>query len=122
MFENVKKLFEIHGPETAELKLLEEDKTYVITVGAEETILTSALDAGIEFPHSCRVGSCGRCKCQVTEGEVRNLSDPSFTLSEAEIKDGFVLACRSQPLSAIKAEVPAYRSKKRNKMVASTAV
>src|SRR5690606_34570474 len=30
-----------------------------------ETILQAALREGIRFPHSCRVGGCAACKCQL---------------------------------------------------------
>ena len=33
-----------------------------IIVDDGNTILESALDQGIDFPHGCRTGNCGACK------------------------------------------------------------
>lgn len=39
-----------------------------LNVRAGQTVLDAALDAGIPFPHSCRGGGCGTCRCRVHEG------------------------------------------------------
>ena len=33
-----------------------------IIIDDGNTILESALDQGIDFPHGCRTGNCGACK------------------------------------------------------------
>jgi CDP-4-dehydro-6-deoxyglucose reductase len=38
-----------------------------IVLKAGENLLTVALAQGIKWPHKCRVGSCGTCKCKVLE-------------------------------------------------------
>ncbi len=43
---------------------------------------------------ACRSGVCGSCKCQVTQGNVESSS--TATLTEQQIKDGYVLACSSK--------------------------
>jgi NAD(P)H-flavin reductase/ferredoxin len=68
-----------------------------VLVRSDETLLQAALRQGIEFPNSCRVGGCGTCKCQVTKGEVQELTDSSYVLSAEDLAAGMVLACQSRP-------------------------
>lgn len=70
-----------------------------------DNILSTALEAGINFPHNCRVGGCASCKCKLLEGEVQELTDKSYLLSEQEMADNYILACQSIPKSNIKIEV-----------------
>lgn len=71
----------------------------VLEVRPGQTILEAALEAGIPFPHGCRSGRCGACKTRLVEGRVEMLAHTRFALSDAERRDGFVLACRAVPLS-----------------------
>ena len=72
---------------------------------AKETLLSAALRAGVDFPSSCRVGGCGTCKCRVTSGEVKELTETGYLLSAEEIDQGFVLACQSVPKGDVSIEV-----------------
>jgi CDP-4-dehydro-6-deoxyglucose reductase len=73
-----------------------------IVLKAGENLLTVALAQGIKWPHKCRVGSCGTCKCKVLEGEVKPEIDFGNVLSPEQIKQGFVLACKSSPKTNLK--------------------
>ena len=73
-----------------------------IVLKAGENLLTVALAQGIKWPHKCRVGSCGTCKCKVLEGEVKPEIDFGNVLSPEQIKQGFVLACKSCPKTNLK--------------------
>tara|TARA_R110002110_G_scaffold413822_1_gene641990 strand:+ start:20962 stop:22050 length:1089 start_codon:yes stop_codon:yes gene_type:complete len=70
-----------------------------IEVPRGETVLSAGLSAGLALPHSCRVGSCGTCKCRLVEGKIHPLTDASYILSREELRDGYILACQSQPRS-----------------------
>lgn len=70
-----------------------------------ETILQAALDAGLTFPHNCRVGSCTRCKCRLVSGKIKELSDAAYVLSDEEIQGGMILACQTVPGSDAVIEV-----------------
>ena len=72
-----------------------------ITVERGETVLQAALRHGIEFPNSCRVGGCGTCKCRLTAGTVKELTETGYLLTADEIDQGYILACQSVPRSDI---------------------
>ncbi len=79
------------------------DKT--IEVPRDQTLLQAALEQDIAFPHHCTVGTCGNCKCKLLRGNVRAVLDFSYTLSEAEINDGFILACQSMLKNNVEVEI-----------------
>ncbi len=72
-------------------------KEHEITVSPGDTILYAAQDAGLEPPFSCTVGVCTTCRARVLAGKVH--MDEREGLSDAEIKEGFVLTCQSHPLT-----------------------
>lgn len=76
-----------------------------IVVEARETVLQAALRSGVDFPNSCRVGGCGSCKCRLTEGSVKELTETGYLLSGEEIEQGYILACQSVPQSDVRIEV-----------------
>ena len=71
----------------------------------KETLLQAALTQGIAFPHDCRAGGCGSCKCRLVKGRVKELTDKSYLLSAGELRDNYVLACQSIPQSDVEVEV-----------------
>ncbi|MCH8550855.1 MAG: fatty acid desaturase [Natronospirillum sp.] len=79
-----------------------------ISVGDRETVLEAALREGLPFPHSCRVGGCASCKCQLTSGQVRELTESGYLLSGPELASGHILACQSVARSdlTIRVELP----------------
>ena len=64
-----------------------------------DTILQTALNAGLQYPHGCQSGNCGACKSRLYAGEVEMSPYSAFALSEAEKDSGLILACRSVPWS-----------------------
>jgi CDP-4-dehydro-6-deoxyglucose reductase/ferredoxin-NAD(P)+ reductase (naphthalene dioxygenase ferredoxin-specific) len=64
-------------------------------------ILEAALDAGVPFPHGCGSGECGTCKCRLLEGEVKRDRNSPDALSDEEVEQGLILACRSRPLTDV---------------------
>ncbi|UJJ31982.1 2Fe-2S iron-sulfur cluster-binding protein [Halopseudomonas maritima] len=76
-----------------------------VAVQAGETLLHAALRHGIDFPHSCRVGGCASCKCRLVSGQVRELTETSYILSDEELDAGFILACQSVPRGEVEIEV-----------------
>lgn len=76
-----------------------------INVLPKETLLTAALRNGLAFPYSCKVGGCATCKCKLLDGQVKQLTNASYILSEDELRDGYILACQSVPRSNVQIEV-----------------
>lgn len=62
-----------------------------------DTVLRAALRAGIGMPYSCNTGSCGTCRFQLVEGEVRHLRQDAPAWSERELKRNRWLGCQAVP-------------------------
>jgi NAD(P)H-flavin reductase/ferredoxin len=71
----------------------------------KESILNEALAAGIPFPHSCTVGTCGTCKTKLLSGKVRELTDAAVVLSAEELRARYILPCQSLPRTSLELEV-----------------
>ncbi len=95
------RLFSPKGPFTAHVN----GNEGAFEVAAGSTVLKAALKAGLDWPNSCRVGSCGTCKCRLVGGEVKALNDFSYALSDDDLDAGMILACQSVPRSDIQVEV-----------------
>jgi len=76
-----------------------------VTVKAGENLLKSALGAGLNWPHDCRVGSCGTCRCTLKQGKVKELSDFAYVLDQEQLQSGMILACQAALRSDIVVEV-----------------
>ncbi|WP_068021216.1 ferredoxin--NADP reductase [Nocardia mexicana] len=63
----------------------------------KQVLLDVLLSQGLEAPYSCREGACSACVCRVVSGEVRMRRNE--VLEEADMADGYVLACQSIPVS-----------------------
>ncbi|MDD2547410.1 MAG: 2Fe-2S iron-sulfur cluster-binding protein [Burkholderiaceae bacterium] len=71
----------------------------------DQTLLQSLEQGGIDWPSSCRNGTCRTCLGQLLEGSVRYAVDwPG--LSAEEKAEGCVLPCVAFPLSDLVLEGP----------------
>jgi len=68
------------------------------------TILDSALTAGLPFPHGCRSGSCTSCECRLIDGEVDILPGLGAESSDGIKGADRVLACRARPRTDVTIE------------------
>ena len=66
-----------------------------ISLAAGDTVLESALKAGLEAPYACLGGACGTCKAKVLLGSVA--MEQNFALTPAVVHAGYVLTCQSHP-------------------------
>jgi len=73
-----------------------------VTAQPGDTVLEALLRAGVPFPHSCQVGNCGTCKCELIEGEIFELPYSEHALSKDEKAKNYVLACRAQVWGDVK--------------------
>lgn len=79
----------------------------LIEIPRNKSLLQAALAQGVAFPHHCTVGTCGNCRCKLLGGEIRAVLDFSYTLSNEEIKDGYILACQTMLKGDIDIELDA---------------
>lgn len=76
-------------------------------VPAGQTLLEAALDAGIGFPHDCKVGTCGTCRYRLDEGKIGELNSSARALSGADYQAGFRLGCQTLPKGDLSIWLPA---------------
>jgi NAD(P)H-flavin reductase/ferredoxin len=91
------------GPFTAKIEPL--GKSITIMGESSQNLLKVALENGIPWPHNCRVGSCGTCRCKLKSGQIKELNDFSYVLSGEELDQGYILACQTMVKSDIEVEV-----------------
>ena len=60
-------------------------------------ILDAAIDAGADAPFSCKGAVCCTCKAQILEGKAT--MELNYSLSDAEVSDGYILTCQAHPAS-----------------------
>lgn len=71
-----------------------------------QSLLDAALAAGIAWPHRCKVGSCGICRCKLVEGRIKALTDFGYVLSPRDVADGTILACQSRLRTDVVVKLP----------------
>ena len=82
-----------------------DDSEHTIDVKAGDNLLKAALELGLPWPHDCRVGSCSTCKCKLTKGKIKALTDFSYVLDQDQLKAGVILACQTRLKSDIEVVV-----------------
>jgi ferredoxin-NADP reductase/fatty acid desaturase len=70
-------------------------RQHEVSLAAGDTVLESALKAGLDAPYACLGGACGTCKAKVLLGSVA--MEQNFALSAADVENGQVLTCQSHP-------------------------
>lgn len=85
------------SPKTHEITLFYEGTEYKVPVKPFETVLEAAMNMDIDLPYSCQAGMCTACMGRCVSGKVA--LDEEDALSEAELKEGFILTCVAHPMS-----------------------
>ncbi len=67
----------------------------VVDVPMGRTVLSAALDAGMDVPHSCQSGNCGACKARLVAGDFEMMPYSEYALTEEERQAGLILTCRA---------------------------
>ena len=86
------------GGVAASLRIALDGQTHSLDWPAGTRMLDVMIDAKLDPPYSCREGVCGACACQLTGGEVEMAHNE--VLDEADLADGYILACQSVALTA----------------------
>jgi ring-1,2-phenylacetyl-CoA epoxidase subunit PaaE len=79
------------------LEVVLDGKGHSFGMGADDNVLDTALDGGLDLPYACKGGVCCTCRAKVLEGQVR--MEKNFTLEQWEIDKGFVLTCQAHCVS-----------------------
>ena len=77
--------------------ILDEEEEHFDLASDGDTILEEAESHGIDAPYSCRGAICCTCKAKVLKGSAT--MEKNFTLTDAEIKEGYILTCQAHPNS-----------------------
>ncbi len=89
-----------HAPvtEAHEVTIRYEGETYQFVVEPENSILQTALALDIDLPYSCQSGLCTACMGKCTSGRMK--LDEEDSLTEEDLKEGYVLTCVGHPLTS----------------------
>lgn len=63
-----------------------------------DTLLRAALRAGVGMSYECNSGSCGTCRFQLLDGEVKDRRPDAAGLTDRDRRKGRRLACQSEPV------------------------
>ncbi|EON22840.1 phenylacetate-CoA oxygenase/reductase, PaaK [Nocardioides sp. CF8] len=83
------------GFEPATVAISLRGSQHEVDLDAGDTVLESALKAGLDAPYACLGGACGTCRAKVVLGSVA--MEQNFALSPAVVEEGYVLPCQSRP-------------------------
>lgn len=73
-----------------------EGESRELQVDRDETILSKALDSGLDVPHDCKLGVCMTCPARLLSGSV---DQSEGMLSDDVVERGYALLCASYPRS-----------------------
>lgn len=77
-----------------QLDVILDGKSHSMGLGAQDTVLDTALSQGLDLPYACKGGVCCTCRAKVIEGKVE--MEKNFTLEKWEVDKGFVLTCQAR--------------------------
>jgi CDP-4-dehydro-6-deoxyglucose reductase len=73
-------------------------------VESGETILSAALRAGLNLPHSCKGGHCASCRARIVEGTIDYAGETPSGITPDEVRSGYALLCQARALTDLKVE------------------
>lgn len=79
--------------------LIDDEDAHFELSGNGPTILDAAEGEGLDAPYSCRGGVCSSCKAKILEGSAH--MDLNYSLTDEEVKEGYILTCQAHPTSEI---------------------
>ncbi len=73
-------------------------------VEGSDSLLESAIRAGLKPNYGCSSGVCGSCKVRVVTGEVKKICEHDYMLSEYEKQMGYMLMCSNTAITDLTIE------------------
>lgn len=92
------RIFQLAAKATYKVTVQHNGVDTVIDVREDTSILSAALDAGIDLPHDCDLGVCLTCPSKVVSGIV---DQTGGTLDDSVQEQGFALTCCTYPRSDV---------------------
>ena len=89
-------------PKTYTVEIQYQGNTHTLTASADQTILETAQNAGLDLPTSCGAGVCTTCAAQILEGVVDQTD--GMGISPELQEQGYALLCVAYPRSDLKIE------------------
>ena len=86
------------GMSSVTVILDDEEETFELD-SKGSSVLDAVEEQGLDAPFSCRGGVCCSCKAKVLEGSVSMTLN--YSLTDEEVKDGYILTCQAHPSSEI---------------------
>jgi ring-1,2-phenylacetyl-CoA epoxidase subunit PaaE len=77
--------------------MIDDDEASFELSGTGSSILDAVENEGLDAPYSCRGGVCSSCKAKVLEGSAS--MDLNYSLTDEEVKEGYILTCQAHPSS-----------------------
>lgn len=96
-------IFDFFKPSKEHTAIINGSSTVVVK--PKENLLAAGLASGLSWPHDCRVGSCGTCRCYLKKGKIKPLNDFSYVLTPEQLDSGMILACQTALKSDVEIEV-----------------
>jgi ferredoxin-NADP reductase len=85
-------------PDSVQVTIIEKEDTTTITVGTQESLLSSLEKSGFAPRSHCRSGECGWCHSRLVKGDVYIIDEKDGS-RQADKKFGYIHPCISYPLS-----------------------
>lgn len=86
------------GQSMVSVTIDDEESSFELS-GKGSSILDAVESEGMDAPYSCRGGVCSSCKAKVLEGSAA--MDLNYSLTDEEVKEGYILTCQAHPTSEI---------------------
>jgi methane monooxygenase component C len=86
--------------------ITQDGETVHFECGSDEDVISAGLRQDVILMSSCREGGCATCKSMCTDGDYELVRCSVQALPPEEEEEGFVLLCRTFPLSNLTLEVP----------------
>jgi len=69
-----------------------------------EPVLSAALRAGLNLPHSCKGGHCASCRARILSGSVEYPGELPAGITQDEAREGYALLCQARARTDLSVE------------------
>jgi CDP-4-dehydro-6-deoxyglucose reductase, E3 len=87
---------------TAHVRILPSGHDFFVE--GTSNLLEAGLRAGLALNYACSNGNCGKCKARLVSGEIKQIQQHDYTLSEEQKATGTFLMCCNTPINDVVVE------------------